>query len=195
MKSLKSHLKKIKSDFLTHKFDDVLNNFPNVIELLNQEKNVHSKNYRKIHIYSIVYLIYRLKEKKEEANIYLQKMKELEIDAKKLSNRLYYDYIPFTRMGIKILFKKKYYQETYSKELLDEIRYDSGELGFIEDLFIVEGSDTVGILKMITKYLTVAIMTMGITIWFVKIGMIETAIAFFFLSCISFYVYSDYMRR
>jgi len=192
---MKQKLNKLKSDFLTHKFDDVLIDFPNCIEALQEEKNVNIKNYRKLFIYSLVHLVYRLKEDKQEANLYFEMMRVLEVNAKKLSRRIYSEYIPFTRLGIKILFKEEYYQKNYSKELLDEIRYDSGALGFIEDLFIEESSDTVGIILTIILYLFIVIIFISIAIWFVKMDMVETAIAFVFLSCVGFYVYFDYRRK
>jgi len=122
-------------------------------------------------------------------------MRELEVNSKKLSNRIFHQSIPFTRLGIKILFKKEYYQKNYSKELLDEISYGSGALGFIEGLFIEDGGDTVGIVLMVIFYLFVATIFIGIVIWFVKIGMVETVISFIFLSCIGFYIYFDYKVR
>ena len=189
---MKKRLKKLKSDFLEHRFDEVLKDFPDCIEVIEQEKNTNIKNYHKLFVYSIVHLVYRLNEDKEEAKVYLEKMRALEIDSQKLSNRTYYEYIPFTRMGIKSLFKQEYYQKHYSTELLIEIRYDSGELGFVEDLFIIEGSDSWDITKTLLKYLTVLVGVMAITFWFVKIGMVETAIAFVFLSGVGFYVYFDY---
>jgi len=192
---MKNKLKKLKSDFLEHKFDEVLNSFSDCIEALEEEKNSNIKNYRKLFVYSIVYLVYRLKENKKEANIYLEKMKVLEVNSKKLSNRIFHESIPFTRLGIKILFQKEYYKENYSKKLLDEIRYDSGALGFVEDLFIEESGDTVGIVLMVLFYLFVTTIFIGIAIWFVKMEMVETGIAFIFLSCVGFYIYFDYKMK
>ena len=79
--------------------------------------------------------------------------------------------------------------------MLDEIRYDSGALGFVEDLFIEDGSDRVGIVLMVLFYLFIATIFIGTAIWFVKIKMVETAIAFIFLSCVGFYVYFDYRSK
>jgi len=192
---MKNKLKKLKSDFLEHKFDEVLNSFSDCIEALEEEKNSNIKNYRKLFVYSIVHLVYRLKENKKEANVYLEKMKVLEVNSKKLSNRIFHESIPFTRLGIKILFEKEYYKENYSKKLLDEIRYDSGALGFVEDLFIEESGDTVGIVLMVLFYLFVTTIFIGIAIWFVKMEMVETGIAFIFLSCVGFYIYFDYKMK
>jgi len=195
MPSIKKQLAKIKSDFLTYKYVDVLESFHKVIELLDKEKNVNTKNYRKLYVYSIVHLIYKLEEENGKAEIYLEKMKGLEINSKKLSNRMYYKYIPFTRMGIKSLFKQEYFQNNYSKKLLDKIIYDSGKLGFIEDLFIIEGSDTIEIVKKIISYLVAFSIIMSIAVYFIKNSMTETAISFLVLTGISFYVYFDYRMR
>jgi len=195
MPSIKKQLAKMKSDFLTYKYVKVLESFHKVIELLDKEKNINNKNYRKLYIYSIVHLIYKLKEENVKAEIYLEKMRGLEINSKKLSNRIYYAYIPFTRMGIKSLFKQEYFQNNYSKKLLDEIIYDSGKLGFIEDLFIIEGSDTIEIIKKVISYLIAFSIIISISVYFIKNSMTETAISFLVLTGISFYVYFDYRMR
>jgi hypothetical protein len=195
MQSIKKQLAKMKSDFLTYKYVDILESFHKVIELLDKEKNINTKNYRKLYVYSIVHLIYKLEEENVKAEIYLEKMRGLEINSKKLSNRMYYTYIPFTRMGIKSLFKQEYFQNNYSKKLLDEIIYDSGKLGFIEDLFIIEGSDTIEIVKKVINYLVAFSIIISIAVYFIKNSMTETAISFLVLTGISFYVYFDYRMR
>jgi len=185
----------MKSDFLTYKYVDILESFHKIIELLDKEKNINTKNYRKLYVYSIIHLIYKLEEENVKAEIYLEKMRGLEINSKKLSNRMYYTYIPFTRMGIKSLFKQKYFQNNYSKKLLDEIIYDSGKLGFIEDLFIIEGSDTIEIVKKVISYFVAFGIIVSIAVYFIKNSMTETAISFLVLTGISFYVYFDYRIR
>lgn len=195
MQNIRKQLAKIKSDFLGYEHMAVLESFSNVIELLDGEKNIDTKNYRKMYVYSIVHLIYKLEEENEKAEIYLEKMKALEINTKKLSSRMYYKYIPFTRMGIKSLFKVEYYQDNYSKELLDRIRYDSGRLGFVEDLFIIEGNDTVEIVKKAIGYLLVLSIIIGTAVFFIKKDMSETAISFLVLAGISLYVYFKYRMR
>ena len=94
-----------------------------------------------------------------------------------------------------VTFKQEYFQNNYSKKLLDEIIYDSGKLGFIEDLFIIEGSDTIEIIKKVISYLIAFSIIISISVYFIKNSMTETAISFLVLTGISFYVYFDYRMR
>lgn len=188
---------KLKLDFLTYKFDIILEEYQALLRLLDKSKQYKSsqKNYRKAYVYSIVYLIYRLHEEREEAKKYLNEMRNLEIEETKISDRFLFQYTPITRLNIKRLFKSKHYQDTYSKKLLDEIRYDSGELGFIEDLFIIEGSDTIGMFLKLTKYLLIFMSVIAVSVWFIRMGMVQTAMAFAVLSALIIYMYLEYRGR
>jgi len=54
--NIKNKLNKLRTDFLAHRFETVLDNFPNCIEELEKEKNSDIRNYRKLFVYSIVHL-------------------------------------------------------------------------------------------------------------------------------------------